>query len=115
MLQVVGFSGTIDNRALLPLHVGVQDTKDPSIRGTDGRMISTLLLPDKCNFENISEHACNAQYSEGHVSMHVLQFAVDHGVHAVIDAGMPFICDDFFWLLLSQLHPIDCHGCLNCL
>ena len=89
LLQVVGFSGTVDNRSLLPLQVEVQDTGDPSIRGTDGRMTSTLLLPGKCTFKNLSQHVPAAEQASTSVSMQVLQFAIDHDANAIIDAGVP--------------------------
>lgn len=87
-MQVVGFSGTVDNRSLLPLQVQVQDTADPSIRGTDGRMTSTLLLPGKCTFVNLAEQPFASIQASMSVSMRVLQFAIDHGAHAIIDAGV---------------------------
>lgn len=88
LLQVVGFSGTVDNRSLLPLQVQVQDTTDLSIRGTDGRMTSTLLLPGKCTFVNLTDQPSVSMHASMSVSMQVLQFAIDHGANAIIDAGV---------------------------
>lgn len=87
-VQVVGFSGTVDNRSLLPLQVEMHDTGVKSIRGTNGRMISTMLLPGKCTFVSLDQHVPAADTSNTPVSMQVLQFAVDQGANAIIDAGV---------------------------
>eukprot|EP00892_Ulva_mutabilis_P010228 jgi/Ulvmu1/7578/UM038_0001.1 len=85
--KVVGFSGTVDNRGLLPLQVQVQDTGDRGIRGANGRMISTLLLSQTCSFVALDEHLPAKASATSRVSMQVLQFAIDQGANAIIDAG----------------------------
>ena len=41
---VVGFSGTNDNHRLLPLQVRQAELDEPSLRGTNGKMLSLVLL-----------------------------------------------------------------------
>ncbi len=41
--MVHGFSGTDDNRFLLPLMVHQHDVKDPYLMGTNGKMVEIIL------------------------------------------------------------------------
>eukprot|EP00892_Ulva_mutabilis_P000023 jgi/Ulvmu1/10020/UM059_0069.1 len=83
--KVVGFSGTNDNRSLLPLQVSAQDTADTSIKGTNGRMLQLLLQPGKCSFACLSK----ADDPNPNVAQRVLEMAVRKHADALIDAGAP--------------------------
>eukprot|EP00892_Ulva_mutabilis_P000057 jgi/Ulvmu1/10051/UM059_0101.1 len=81
--KVVGFSGTNDNRSLLPLQVSAQDTADTSIKGTNGRMLHLLLQPGKCSFARLS----SPEDKEPDLARRSLNLAIQRGAHALIDAG----------------------------
>ena len=83
-MQVVGFSGTNDNRSLLPLQVQAQDTADASIKGTNGRMVHLLLQRGKCTFAQLTGSGSQGQSS----AKRVICLALQSGASAIIDAGM---------------------------
>lgn len=80
----MGFSGTTDNSSLLPLHVQAQDTKDESIKGTNGRMAHLLLQPGKCKFEQLPAQGDTS----APLAQRVLDWTVNGGANALVDAGM---------------------------
>ena len=82
-LQVVGFSGTNDNRSLLPLQVRAQDTEDDSIKGTNGRMVDLLLQPGKCSFHCLP----SPDDDDCQTAVQVLDLALELEANALIDAG----------------------------
>ena len=84
MLQVVGFSGTNDNRSLLPLQVRAQDTKDKIIKGTNGRMARLILQPGKCSFHRLSP----PDEQDPRLAQRVLDLAMREQANAIIDAGL---------------------------
>ena len=126
-MQVVGFSGTNDNRSLLPLQVRAQDTEDATIKGTNGRMVHLLLQPGKCSFARLS----SAEDQDPNIPQRVLDLAVRERADALIDAGAPASaampsrlsgawgasrarpCCAFRWTAL--LNPAVCQACARVL
>ena len=82
-MQVVGFSGTNDNRSLLPLQVRAQDTEDDTIKGTNGRMVHLLLQPGKCSFACVPA----STGKDPDLARGLLDMALQVGADAIIDAG----------------------------
>ncbi|KAJ8606838.1 hypothetical protein CTAYLR_009177 [Chrysophaeum taylorii] len=73
--RVIGFSGTSDNKLLLPCHVKQGVPNVESLRATDGKMVSLI-------FHNDSLSTVGQPVAES-----VLEHAVAHQTVALIDAG----------------------------
>lgn len=56
-VQVCGFSGTNDNRQLLPFSVKPEHPEDTATQGTDGKMVDVLATPGKCRFLRLADAA----------------------------------------------------------
>ena len=78
-VQVCGFSGTNDNRQLLPFSVKPEFPEDTATQGTDGKMVDVLATPGKCRFLRLADAAeaaphrlrlgpSNGAATNGHVS-----------------------------------------------
>ena len=76
--NVLGFSGTNDNKLLLPLQLNQSTPAVPQLEATDGKMLATFMKNSKVN---CLEHNVN-------ISDQVLSRAIkEHGCSALIDAG----------------------------
>ncbi|KAE8895661.1 hypothetical protein PF003_g20236 [Phytophthora fragariae] len=78
----IGFSGTNDNHRLLPLSVRQQEPNDPSLLGTNGKMIDKILQVTQ-GYEVIrpSSETFAIPWQS------ILLYAVDKGAQALIDTG----------------------------
>ena len=104
-VQVVGFSGTNDNRSLLPLQVRAQDTEDATIKGTNGRMVHLLLQPGKCSFARLSTVA-----DQDHcLAERVLELVLKENADALIDAGE---CRAQLWRTMTSC-ALPVHACCS--
>ena len=75
--DVIGFSGTKDNRLLLPLHVTQQTPDEPAMMSTDGKMLR-LMLGNETTFV----------LDQGpELARAVIDLAVKQDTVALIDAG----------------------------
>lgn len=110
-MQVCGFSGTNDNRQLLPFSVKAEHPAHAGTRGTDGKMVGLLATPGKCTYRRLSDDAAavplrlgaggagaTAAHGKGgdpakgaaasaYHGKRLLDAVVQLGVHALIDAG----------------------------
>ncbi|TMW55348.1 hypothetical protein Poli38472_013239 [Pythium oligandrum] len=88
----IGFSGTNDNHRLLPLGVSQHEPDEPSLRGTNGKMLD-LLLDNTIDFTVLSEHTTTGNEAVvlsqtiKPVWESLLDSAVVNECRALIDAG----------------------------
>ena len=75
--QVVGFSGTQDNRLLLPPHVTQQTPREQEMLGTDGKMLKLMLSNEKVVVIDESKQLTDA----------TLSLVIEKSASALIDAG----------------------------
>lgn len=75
--HIAGFSGTKDNRMLLPLQVQQKMPDSDEIRATDGKMLRTLLQNDVVITLTGNEE----------LNIQVIKTALGKGANALIDAG----------------------------
>ncbi|UIZ28931.1 hypothetical protein KXD40_007205 [Peronospora effusa] len=78
----IGFSGTNDNHRLLPLSVAQQEPNEPSLLGTNGKMIDKILQ-ETHSYEVITLNPDRAPIPW----QSVLRFALDKKAQALIDTG----------------------------
>ncbi|CAI5705089.1 unnamed protein product [Peronospora farinosa] len=78
----IGFSGTNDNHRLLPLSVAQQEPNEPSLLGTNGKMIDKILQVTH-SYEVITTNPNRAVIPW----QSVLRFALDKKAQALIDTG----------------------------
>lgn len=78
--DIVGFSGTKDTQLLLPAQVSQQAVPQlDDVQATDGKMIDLIMRNDNVISVGKDEGVL--------VSQGILKGVVEHGVHALIDAG----------------------------
>jgi hypothetical protein len=73
----MGFSGTKDNRLLLPPQVELRIPEDDTLIATDGKMVDLLLENEEVVTLGDPKH----------VQERIMKLAVDSGAHAIIDTG----------------------------
>ncbi|CAI5746922.1 unnamed protein product [Peronospora destructor] len=78
----IGFSGTNDNHRLLPLSVTQYEPNEPSLLGTNGKMIDKILQMTH-SYEVITTNPSRAPIPW----QSVLRFALDKKAQALIDTG----------------------------
>lgn len=93
-VQVAGFSGTNDNKPLLPQTVKAMASENPHIQATDGRMLCMLAFPDKCTVTLLSTpKRISASTAQQPVWSGLLDLALQEKAHALIDAGAFLSCN----------------------
>ncbi|KAG6583091.1 uncharacterized protein IUM83_06183 [Phytophthora cinnamomi] len=78
----IGFSGTNDNHRLLPLSVTQREPNEPSLLGTNGKMIDKILQVTR------GYEVLRPDPGRTHIPWQsILLYAVDRGAQALIDTG----------------------------
>ncbi|PNH12760.1 hypothetical protein TSOC_000242, partial [Tetrabaena socialis] len=79
--RVVGFSGTNDNHRLLPTQVRQAELAEPSLRGTNGKMLDVMQA------HTLAVSTLEQAAADKPVWQLLLDLAVDQGLDALLDCG----------------------------
>ncbi|KAL9083501.1 MAG: hypothetical protein Q9159_005747 [Coniocarpon cinnabarinum] len=103
-ILTTGFSGTNDNRTMLPLTIAQNDL--PELLGTNAEVLSYLLEPRNRKYIQAANHSTGRRLSE----LELLDLLKNHKIRVFIDAGAQILESDNLslvraWLQKDQDRP----------